>query len=266
MQCASQQLGEGFASHLVSSPANFQAKLGEHLSLAGLDWTPCNASALPQRRSTEVPHIGSPVSVAATYTAKAALVLSRTGVPTTTIHRLIYRVYHASDEAIDEMENAISLLMLKLYDNPSLTSLIDRKKRELKDMKSLKVTLNEDSAALDAKLIVIDECSMAGQQIAEDLLSFGKPVLVLGDPGHCASFACVIGTLFQYLPSFAAIFSICWFGVQIAESSTGKEFRAWLSGKRKWRDCTLCNIILLMILSITGVTLLGWEYTHLLVH
>ena len=45
MQCASQQLGEGFASHLVSSPANFQAKLGEHLSLAGLDWTPCNASS-----------------------------------------------------------------------------------------------------------------------------------------------------------------------------------------------------------------------------
>lgn len=44
--------------------------------------------------------------------------------------------------------------------------------------------LNPDSAARRAGLIVIDECSMVGRKIGEDLLSFGRPVLVLGDPAQ----------------------------------------------------------------------------------
>lgn len=42
--------------------------------------------------------------------------------------------------------------------------------------------LDEESAAADADLIVIDEVSMVDEQLAEDLLSFGTKVLVLGDP------------------------------------------------------------------------------------
>jgi exodeoxyribonuclease-5 len=34
----------------------------------------------------------------------------------------------------------------------------------------------------DVSLVVVDECSMVNEEIATDLLSFGKPVLVLGDP------------------------------------------------------------------------------------
>ena len=34
--------------------------------------------------------------------------------------------------------------------------------------------LDPNSAAADADLIVIDECSMVGQNLAEDLLSFGR--------------------------------------------------------------------------------------------
>jgi exodeoxyribonuclease-5 len=45
-------------------------------------------------------------------------------------------------------------------------------------------TLNRDSAAAKAELIVIDECSMVDEELGRDLLSFGKPVLVLGDPGQ----------------------------------------------------------------------------------
>jgi exodeoxyribonuclease-5 len=44
--------------------------------------------------------------------------------------------------------------------------------------------LNDDSDAADASLIVIDECSMVDEEIGRDLLSFGKPVLVLGDPAQ----------------------------------------------------------------------------------
>lgn len=42
--------------------------------------------------------------------------------------------------------------------------------------------LNPDGEAAHAELIIIDECSMVDRQLANDLLSFGKPVLVLGDP------------------------------------------------------------------------------------
>ena len=34
------------------------------------------------------------------------------------------------------------------------------------------------------KLIVLDEVSMVGEEMARDLMSFGKPILVLGDPGQ----------------------------------------------------------------------------------
>ena len=44
--------------------------------------------------------------------------------------------------------------------------------------------LNHDSAAGRAALIIIDECSMIDEEIGRDLLSFGTPVLVLGDPAQ----------------------------------------------------------------------------------
>jgi exodeoxyribonuclease-5 len=44
--------------------------------------------------------------------------------------------------------------------------------------------LNEDGAASKAELIIIDECSMVDTELGRDLLSFGKPVLVLGDPAQ----------------------------------------------------------------------------------
>jgi exodeoxyribonuclease V len=47
-----------------------------------------------------------------------------------------------------------------------------------------KFVLNEDSAVKDAKLVIIDECSMVGAELAHDLLSFGVKILVLGDPAQ----------------------------------------------------------------------------------
>src|SRR5690606_25304248 len=42
--------------------------------------------------------------------------------------------------------------------------------------------LNPESSIVDADFVVIDEVSMVGEGLAKDLLSFGKKVLVLGDP------------------------------------------------------------------------------------
>ncbi len=86
--------------------------------------------------------------VFAAYTGKAALVMQSRGcVNARTIHSLIYR-----PKEIDSEE-------------PSFV-------------------LNSDSEAADAKLIVIDECSMVDEELGRDLLSFGRPVLVLGDPAQ----------------------------------------------------------------------------------
>ncbi len=44
--------------------------------------------------------------------------------------------------------------------------------------------LNDESPAAKANLIIIDECSMVDAELGRDLLSFGKKVLVLGDPAQ----------------------------------------------------------------------------------
>ena len=82
------------------------------------------------------------------YTGKAALVLRSKGcTEASTIHSMIYR----SREG---------------------------------DENGPQFVLNRSSAAAKADLIVIDECSMVDEELGRDLLSFGRPVLVLGDPAQ----------------------------------------------------------------------------------
>ena len=86
--------------------------------------------------------------VYAAFTGKAAHVMRGKGCASaSTIHSLIYRM-RGEDEA-----------------GPSFV-------------------LNRESVAAKAGMIVIDECSMVDEDIGRDLLSFGKPVLVLGDPAQ----------------------------------------------------------------------------------
>ncbi|MGI3902767.1 MAG: ATP-dependent DNA helicase [Janthinobacterium lividum] len=80
------------------------------------------------------------------FTGKAALVLKSKGCRgASTIHSMIYRTQGDEEE-----------------ETPSFV-------------------LNKKAAANDADLIIIDECSMVDEDLGRDLLSFGKPVLVLGD-------------------------------------------------------------------------------------
>jgi exodeoxyribonuclease-5 len=94
----------------------------------------------------------------AAFTGKAAQVLRSKGVAkASTIHSLIYRP--KGEEEIEDEETGVK--------NVSPT-----------------FSLNRKSVVSDAKLIVIDECSMVDEALGQDLLSFGTPVLVLGDPGQ----------------------------------------------------------------------------------
>lgn len=84
----------------------------------------------------------------AAFTGKAALMMRKNGCKgASTIHRLIYRT--------EEDKNG-----------------------------KITFKLNRSSAIKDCSLIIIDECSMVDKKIAEDIMSFRKPILVIGDPAQ----------------------------------------------------------------------------------
>jgi exodeoxyribonuclease-5 len=84
----------------------------------------------------------------AAFTGKAAMVMRSKGCAgASTIHSLIYRARESGEEVPD----------FELWD---------------------------EAPASKAKLIVIDECSMVDAELGRDLMSFGIPVLVLGDPAQ----------------------------------------------------------------------------------
>ncbi|SEH22781.1 ATP-dependent DNA helicase [Rhizobium sp. NFR12] len=102
-------------------------------------------------------HVDGDVLFAA-FTGKAAQVLRSRGARNAkTIHSLIYR-----PRGEEEVEN----------EETGKTSV------------SPMFSINRQSPLTKAALIVIDECSMVDEQLGRDLLSFGTPVLVLGDPGQ----------------------------------------------------------------------------------
>lgn len=130
-----------------------------------------------------------PGVVTATFTGKAALVLTRKGTPARTIHSLIYSVIEATEEEIaaaaakvQEAETAAR--RLTGFDRTAAEAGIEAMRQALSAMKHPRFALNPQSDAADAMLIVLDEVSMVGEEMARDLMSFGKPILVLGDPGQ----------------------------------------------------------------------------------
>jgi len=127
--------------------------------------------------------------LAATFTGKAALVMTRKGTPASTIHSLIYRVSEATPAEIEKVKSDIADIKAKLPALDPATRLLEESRLRsleirLADIHKPRFVLNEQSVVRDAKLIVLDEVSMVGEDMARDLLAFGKPILVLGDPGQ----------------------------------------------------------------------------------
>ncbi|MBI5121314.1 MAG: AAA family ATPase [Rhodospirillales bacterium] len=130
-----------------------------------------------------------PGVVTATFTGKAALVLRRKGTPARTIHSLIYSVIEATLEEIEEAQKQIAQAEIDArsltgFDRTAAEAAIEAMRQAVRDMKKPRFALNPDSPAATAKLIVLDEVSMVGEEMARDLMSFKRPILVLGDPGQ----------------------------------------------------------------------------------
>jgi exodeoxyribonuclease-5 len=125
----------------------------------------------------------------AAFTGKAALVMTRKGTPASTIHSLIYRVSEATPEEIERVKKEIAEIRAKLPTlDPTVRLFEESRLRSLEirldDIHKPRFVFNEQSMVRDAALIVLDEVSMVGDDMARDLLAFGKPILVLGDPGQ----------------------------------------------------------------------------------
>jgi exodeoxyribonuclease V len=90
----------------------------------------------------------------ASFTGKAAQVMRNKGCANArTLHSLIYRPRgEKAEDETGELQPAFAL--------------------------------NRASSVANAKLVIVDECSMVDEELGRDLLSFGTPVLVLGDPGQ----------------------------------------------------------------------------------
>jgi ATP-dependent exoDNAse (exonuclease V) alpha subunit len=130
-----------------------------------------------------------PGVVTATFTGKAALVLNRKGTPARTIHSLIYSVSEATEEEIEAATRKVRAAEIEIrtlsgFDRTAAEAGIEAMRQALSAMKKPRFALNPESDATDARLIVLDEVSMVGEDMARDLMSFKKPILVLGDPGQ----------------------------------------------------------------------------------
>ena len=134
---------------------------------------------------------GSDVLYAA-FTGKAALVMTRKGTPASTIHSLIYRVSEATPEEIDRVEQDLRELNVA-------SAAWDRRTRLRgdADQQAAAAPRRHPQADLPAERAVAGRatptsscwtrCRWWAPEMAADLLAFGKPILVLGDPGPAAA-------------------------------------------------------------------------------
>lgn len=94
------------------------------------------------------------------FIGKAALALARKGTPATTIHHLIYDVIE-----VPKVDESGKIVIDKSTNRPVTISRFVKK----------------DRLPSKIKLIVVDEGAMVSAAIAKDLMSFGIPMIILGD-------------------------------------------------------------------------------------
>lgn len=123
------------------------------------------------------------------FTGKASLVMRRHGTPAQTIHSMIMNSFEATEDQIDEAEKRLVSLVTAI-DNKSgqekvlAIAAATALQREIHRMKQPGWSPDPEADAGHSKLIVLDEVSMVDEELAGFVLSYGVPVLVIGDPGQ----------------------------------------------------------------------------------
>lgn len=131
-------------------------------------------------KTTIAKYAASGATLFSAFTGKASHVLRQKGCEAFTIHQLIYCPKERSQKKLKELE-----AKLKNTDDPVKIDELQRQiEFEHKKLNSPNFVLNPDSPVKTADLIIVDECSMVGMQMAQDLMSYGTKILVLGDPAQ----------------------------------------------------------------------------------
>lgn len=112
----------------------------------------------------------------------------------TTIHSAIYRAKPAPVAQLESELYAHQVDRDKLIKSGGDVASLERINRAIQRLEAdlenvyiedkINFQLNVDSPIALAEVIVVDESSMVGWQMAQDLLSFGVPVIAMGDPGQ----------------------------------------------------------------------------------
>jgi len=110
------------------------------------------------------------------YTGKAAMQMRKNGMPARTVHSMTYTLRPPDKGYYDRLKQKLQ----------RATTDKERKRieSEMRNAQRLVFDLDEDSELNGADLLVLDEVSFIDKYMGEDLLSFGCPILVLGDPGQ----------------------------------------------------------------------------------
>lgn len=124
--------------------------------------------------------LGEPEVHFCAFTGKATSVLRQKGCePATTIHGLIYQPAEKSRAELREARRALARCVDHV-ERLRLEAIVAQLTEDLE-----KPSFVKRPGALDGiDLLIIDEVSMIDDQMGTDLLSFGTPLLVLGDPAQ----------------------------------------------------------------------------------
>lgn len=109
------------------------------------------------------------------YTGKAASVLRKKGNNAATLHSLIYKLVEPDEEELKDLREKMANAGGKE---------LEELRKEYKEKARPQFELNEESQLNNCELVICDEVSMVDEELGTDLKSFGKKILVLGDPAQ----------------------------------------------------------------------------------
>jgi exodeoxyribonuclease-5 len=133
-------------------------------------------------------HVGGR-ALAGSFTGRAASVMQKKGLPqATTIHRMIYQPTGDDGHHLKNLQDELATLSAVKEPTPTTEARKAALRRAIEETKEAakqpKFILKEAEEVRRAPLVIIDEASMISERVAEDLLSFGTKLLVLGDPAQ----------------------------------------------------------------------------------
>jgi exodeoxyribonuclease-5 len=121
-------------------------------------------------------------------TNKAARVISKkTGERAISIHKAIY--FPPAERGDAELKALVD--EIKVTTDPDKLAELRAREADLRKARAkldrgdeLNWQINPEGEARGADLIIVDEASMVGTELGSDLMTFGKPVIAIGDPGQ----------------------------------------------------------------------------------